>query len=409
MKKKPIDARKVTGKREVKKTLKADPKPEKMSKKEKKARLDNDKEMDLSKHKIESLLQEGRQRGFVTEAEILEVIPETEEQIELIEEIYKELMEAGVEIVEGEAEFLEEDKVRKEVETEKQKKAKKQSAEEASGGDTIQMYLREIGKVRLLSSDEEVSLAKRIEKGDRLAKQRLTEANLRLVVSIAKKYVGRSSSLNLLDLIQEGNLGLFRAVEKFDYRKGYKFSTYATWWIRQAITRALADQSRTIRIPVHMVETINKYTQASRRLVQELGREPFPEEIAAELGIDTERALHIQKISQETISLETSVGDSDNEDTTVLGDFIPDEENNMPTQIASHTLLGEQLRSALNDLTPRERKILSIRFGLEDGVTRTLEEVGHKFGVTRERIRQIEAKALERLRKHGVSEKLKDF
>ncbi len=380
-----------------------------MSKKEKKARLDNDKEMDLSKHKIESLLQEGRQRGFVTEAEILEVIPETEEQIELIEEIYKELMEAGVEIVEGEAEFLEEDKVRKEVETEKQKKAKKQSAEEASGGDTIQMYLREIGKVRLLSSDEEVSLAKRIEKGDRLAKQRLTEANLRLVVSIAKKYVGRSSSLNLLDLIQEGNLGLFRAVEKFDYRKGYKFSTYATWWIRQAITRALADQSRTIRIPVHMVETINKYTQASRRLVQELGREPFPEEIAAELGIDTERALHIQKISQETISLETSVGDSDNEDTTVLGDFIPDEENNMPTQIASHTLLGEQLRSALNDLTPRERKILSIRFGLEDGVTRTLEEVGHKFGVTRERIRQIEAKALERLRKHGVSEKLKDF
>ena len=409
MKKKPIDARKVTGKREVKKTLKADPKPEKMSKKEKKARLDNDKEMDLSKHKIESLLQEGRQRGFVTEAEILEVIPETEEQIELIEEIYKELMEAGVEIVEGEAEFLEEDKVRKEVETEKQKKAKKQSAEEASGGDTIQMYLREIGKVRLLSSDEEVSLAKRIEKGDRLAKQRLTEANLRLVVSIAKKYVGRSSSLNLLDLIQEGNLGLFRAVENFDYRKGYKFSTYATWWIRQAITRALADQSRTIRIPVHMVETINKYTQASRRLVQELGREPFPEEIAAELGIDTERALHIQKISQETISLETSVGDSDNEDTTVLGDFIPDEENNMPTQIASHTLLGEQLRSALNDLTPRERKILSIRFGLEDGVTRTLEEVGHKFGVTRERIRQIEAKALERLRKHGVSEKLKDF
>lgn len=364
-------------------------------------------EKELYKHKVESLIQEGRQRGFVTEAEVLEVVPETEEQIELIEEIYKQLAKAGVEIAEGEADLLEEEKGRKEVATAKKKKA--QSAEEPTGGDTIQMYLREIGKVRLLSSEEEVTLAKRIEKGDRLAKQRLTEANLRLVVSIAKKYVGRSSSLSLLDLIQEGNLGLFRAVEKFDYRKGYKFSTYATWWIRQAITRALADQSRTIRIPVHMVETINKYTQASRRLVQELGREPFPEEIAAELGIETDRALHIQKISQETISLETSVGDSDNEDTTVLGDFIPDEETNLPTQIASHTLLREQLKGALGDLTPRERKILSIRFGLEDGVTRTLEEVGHKFGVTRERIRQIEAKALEKLRKHGVADKLKDF
>ncbi len=365
------------------------------------------KTADLHKHKIESLIQEGKQRGFVTEAEILEVVPETEEQIEMIEELYKNLSLAGVEIVEGEAELL--DETREKKEPKKSKKNKKVSQDEPLGGDTIQMYLREIGKVKLLSSEEEVVLAKRIEKGDKLARQRLTEANLRLVVSIAKKYVGRSSSLSLLDLIQEGNLGLFRAVEKFDYRKGYKFSTYATWWIRQAITRALADQSRTIRIPVHMVETINKYTQASRRLVQELGREPFPEEIAAELGIDTERALHIQKISQETISLETSVGDSDNEDTTVLGDFIPDEEVNLPTQIASHTLLREQLKDALSDLTLREKKILSIRFGLEDGVTRTLEEVGHKFGVTRERIRQIEAKALERLRKHGLAEKLKDF
>ncbi|MBM3256129.1 MAG: sigma-70 family RNA polymerase sigma factor, partial [Candidatus Moranbacteria bacterium] len=321
------------------------------------------KRVDFAKHKIESLMQEGRQRGFVTEAEILEVVPETEEQIELMEKIYKDLAKAGVEIVEGEAEYLEEEKNVKEAET--AKRGGSSANEEATGGDTIQMYLREIGKVRLLSSEEEVSLAKRIEKGDRIAKQRLTEANLRLVVSIAKKYVGRSSSLSLLDLIQEGNLGLFRAVEKFDYRKGYKFSTYATWWIRQAITRALADQSRTIRIPVHMVETINKYTQASRRLVQELGREPFPEEIAAEMGIETDRALHIQKISQETISLETNVGDSDNDDTTVLGDFIPDEENNMPTQIASHTLLREQLKGALSDLTPRERKILSIRFGLE--------------------------------------------
>lgn len=376
-------------------------------KEKKKTKAETVKEADLHKHKIESLIQEGKQRGFVTEAEILEVVPETEEQIEMMEELYKNLSLAGVEIVEGEAELLDESKEKKE--PKKSKKSKKAAQEEPLGGDTIQMYLREIGKVKLLSSEEEVVLAKRIEKGDKLARQRLTEANLRLVVSIAKKYVGRSSSLSLLDLIQEGNLGLFRAVEKFDYRKGYKFSTYATWWIRQAITRALADQSRTIRIPVHMVETINKYTQASRRLVQELGREPFPEEIAAELGIDTERALHIQKISQETISLETSVGDSDNEDTTVLGDFIPDEEVNLPTQIASHTLLREQLKDALSDLTLREKKILSIRFGLEDGVTRTLEEVGHKFGVTRERIRQIEAKALERLRKHGLAEKLKDF
>ena len=376
----------------------------------KKSKVEKKKEEDLFKHKIESLIQEGRQRGFVTESEILEIIPETEEQIEIIEEIYNDLSKSGVEIVEGEAQFLEEEKGEKvKKETQAVKKAKKVAADEASGGDTIQMYLREIGKVKLLSPDEEVALAKRIEKGDRFAKQRLTEANLRLVVSIAKKYVGRSSSLSLLDLIQEGNLGLFRAVEKFDYRKGYKFSTYATWWIRQAITRALADQSRTIRIPVHMVETINKYTQASRRLVQELGREPFPEEIAAELGIETERALHIQKISQETISLETSIGTGDNDETTVLGDFIPDEEINMPTQIASHTLLREQLKGALSDLTPRERKIISIRFGLEDGVTRTLEEVGHKFGVTRERIRQIEAKALDRLRNHHLSEKLKDF
>jgi len=383
---KPKARKKKTVKKTVRKTKK-----EKLSEKE------------LLRHKINNLLQEGRQRGFVTEAEVLEVIPETDEQIELMEKIYNKLAESGVEIAEGEIEMLEDKKAKG------KKKKKEATRDESVGEDTIQMYLREIGKVPLLTPEEEVALAKRIEKEDRLAKQKLTEANLRLVVSIAKKYVGRSSSLNLLDLIQEGNLGLFRAVEKFDYRRGYKFSTYATWWIRQAITRALADQSRTIRIPVHMVETINKYTQSSRRLVQELGREPFPEEIASEMGIDTDRALHIQKISQETISLETTVGDDDDDGSTVLGDFIPDEEVNMPTQIASHTLLKEQLKGALKDLTPRERKILSIRFGLEDGVTRTLEEVGHKFGVTRERIRQIEAKALERLRKHGISDKLKDF
>jgi RNA polymerase primary sigma factor len=269
------------------------------------------------------------------------------------------------------------------------------------------MYLHEIGRVSLLSSDEEVSLAKRIEKGDLAAKQKLTEANLRLVVSIAKKYVGRSHNLSLLDLIQEGNIGLFRAVEKFDYRKGYKFSTYATWWIRQAVTRALADQSRTIRIPVHMVETINKYTQITRRLVQDLGREPIPEEVAVEMGIEVDKVRHIMKISQETVSLETSVGDSD--DDSVLGDFIEDTEGIMPNQMASRKMLKEHIGEILNDLTPREQKILKIRFGLEDGVTHTLEEVGQEFGVTRERIRQIEAKALEKIREHQTVKKLKDY
>jgi RNA polymerase primary sigma factor len=269
------------------------------------------------------------------------------------------------------------------------------------------MYLREIGKVPLLKSEEEVSLAKRIEKGDLTAKQKLTEANLRLVVSIAKKYVGRSHNLSLLDLIQEGNIGLFRAVEKFDYRKGYKFSTYATWWIRQAVTRALADQSRTIRIPVHMVETINKYTQVVRRLVQDLGRDPLPEEIAVEMGVEVEKVRHIMKISQETVSLETSVGDSD--DDSVLADFIEDTETVMPNQAASRKMLKEHVSEVLKDLTPREQKILKIRFGLEDGVTHTLEEVGQEFGVTRERIRQIEAKALEKIKDHVMAKKLRDY
>jgi RNA polymerase primary sigma factor len=273
--------------------------------------------------------------------------------------------------------------------------------------DLVQMYLREIGRVDLLSTEEEVALAKRIEKDDLAAKQRMTEANLRLVVSIAKKYVGRSHNLSLLDLIQEGNIGLFRAVEKFDYRKGYKFSTYATWWIRQAVTRALADQSRTIRIPVHMVETINKYTQITRRLVQDLGREPLPEEIAVEMGVEVEKIRHIQKISQETVSLETTVGDSD--DDSVLGDFVEDTETVMPNQLASRKMLKEHVEEILKDLTPREQKILKIRFGLEDGVTHTLEEVGQEFGVTRERIRQIEAKALRKLRHPSRSEQLRCF
>nr|MDA3815447.1 RNA polymerase sigma factor RpoD [Patescibacteria group bacterium] len=279
--------------------------------------------------------------------------------------------------------------------------------EASSTTDSIQMYLREIGKVPLLTGEEEVSLAKGIEKGDQASKQQLTEANLRLVVSIAKKYVGRSHNLSFLDLIQEGNIGLFRAVEKFDYKKGYKFSTYATWWIRQAITRSIADQSRTIRIPVHMVETINKYIQVTRRLVQELGREPLPEEVASEMNLDVAKVRHIMKVSQETVSLETSIGDDDSE--SVLSDFIEDTETIMPNQEASRTLLKNHITEVLDQLSLREQKILKIRFGLEDGVTHTLEEVGNEFGVTRERIRQIEAKTLEKIREMRGMKKLKDY
>ena len=308
---------------------------------------------------------------------------------------------------------METDKISADLEEEKavgkkvRKKKEVADIPEEASSDLVQMYLREIGRVELLKSEEEVSLAKRIEKSDPVAKQKLTEANLRLVVSIAKKYVGRSHNLSLLDLIQEGNIGLFRAVEKFDYRKGYKFSTYATWWIRQAITRALADQSRTIRIPVHMVETINKYTQITRRLVQDLGREPLPEEVAVEMGLEVDKIRHIMKISQETVPLETPVGDSD--DDSVLGDFIEDTETIMPNQSAARKLLKDHIVEVLNALTPREQKILKIRFGLEDGVVHTLEEVGQEFGVTRERIRQIEAKALEKIRDQGMIKKLRDY
>jgi len=273
--------------------------------------------------------------------------------------------------------------------------------------DSVQAYLQAIGNIPLLSPSEEMELAKRVAKGDEEAKRKLIEANLRLVVSIAKKYIGRSKSLTLLDLIQEGNIGLFKAVEKFDYRKGYKFSTYATWWIRQAITRALADQSKIIRIPVHMVETISKYTQVKRRLLQELGREPYPEEIAAEMGESVEKIKQIQTINQETLSLEAPVGD-DEEDAT-LSEFIEDEKAVIPSKEAARRLLKDQLKEILKELNPRERKILNMRFGLEDGVTHTLEEVGKVFGVTRERIRQIEAKALEKIRKHKLAKKLKGY
>lgn len=361
---------------------------------------------------IGDLVFRGKQRGFVTEDEILHAVPNAEQNIEELESLYERLEEVGVRVM-GSDEMLkmETDKISENIEEEKkggrQKRREAVEVPEDASSDLVQMYLREIGRVGLLKSEEEISLAKRIEKGDPQAKQKLTEANLRLVVSIAKKYVGRSHNLSLLDLIQEGNIGLFRAVEKFDYRKGYKFSTYATWWIRQAITRALADQSRTIRIPVHMVETINKYTQITRRLVQDLGREPLPEEIAVEMGIEVDKIRHIQKISQETVSLETSVGDSD--DDSVLGDFIEDTETIMPHQSASRKLLKDHIAQVLDSLTPREQKILKIRFGLEDGVVHTLEEVGQEFGVTRERIRQIEAKALEKIRDHDTLKKLRDY
>ena len=363
---------------------------------------------------VDELMLRGKQRGFVTEDEIIHILPEVEQDLDNLENLYEKMEVAGIRVV-GSDEMLkiETDKLGSEY-GDKHSRAKgpdmmvAHTVEESDeSADLVQIYLKEIGRVALLKGDEEVKLAKLIEKGDLAAKQKLTEANLRLVVSIAKKYVGRSHNLSLLDLIQEGNIGLFRAVEKFDYRKGYKFSTYATWWIRQAITRALADQARTIRIPVHMVETINKYSQVMRRLVQDLGREPLPEEIAVEMGLEVEKVRHIQKISQETVSLETSVGDSD--DDSVLGDFIEDTETVMPHQAAARKLLKEHIASVLSELTPREQKILKIRFGLEDGVTHTLEEVGQEFGVTRERIRQIEAKALDKIREHDVVKKLRDY
>jgi len=359
------------------------------------------------KSPADELVEIGKQRGFITEDEILHVIPEVEKDVAGLEALYEKLDLAGVKIVSSD------EVLKTEIKRETEKPEKKSEEMDVPldlddvSSDSVQMYLREIGRVPLLTAEEEVQLAKRNEKGDLMAKQKLTEANLRLVVSIAKKYVGRSANLSLLDLIQEGNIGLFRAVEKFDYRKGYKFSTYATWWIRQAITRALADQSRTIRIPVHMVETINKYTQATRRLVQDLGRDPLPEEVAAEMGLEVEKVRHIMKISQETVSIETPVGDS--EDDSILGDFIEDTEAVMPHQNAARKLLTNHVGEVLKDLTPREQKILKIRFGLEDGVTHTLEEVGHEFGVTRERIRQIEAKALDKIRESGLAGKLKDY
>ncbi len=363
-------------------------------------------EFKVSQEAIDMIIRKGRSRGFVTETELLYAFPNLEEYPDEYEKLLDRLEHNGVQIVETKGGILDAQFPDTSVLGKTKAKAEKQRFDLADiSNDSIQMYLREIGKVPLLTAEEEVSLAKRKEKGDVEAQRRLVEANLRLVVSIAKKFTGRS--LSLLDLIQEGNIGLFRAVEKFDYRKGYKFSTYATWWIRQAITRALADQSRTIRIPVHMVETISKFQQISRQLIQDLGREPLPEEIAAEMGEPVEKILHIMKINQDTVSLETSVGEDD-EDST-LGDFIEDTKALTPDKAAAMQLLRAHVQGIVNELPPREQKILEMRFGLQDGVSHTLEEVGQEFGVTRERIRQIEAKALAKIETHESMRKLKDY
>ena len=354
------------------------------------------------------LVKKGRNRGFITEVELLAILTHPEQYLDLYEGFLDIMERNGISIVEGIGSLLGTKK-------EQQEKLKQFQGEQPDmdvpfdlgqiSSDSIQMYLREIGKIPLLTGEEEVSLAKRKERNDKAAERKLIEANLRLVVSIAKKFVGKS--LSLLDLIQEGNIGLFRAVKKFDYRKGYKFSTYATWWIRQAITRALADQSRTIRIPVHMVETNNRFQQVQRRLLQDLGRDPTPEELAAEMGEEVSKIHHIIKISQDTMSLEVPIGDDDED--TQLSDFIEDVKNISPDRQAGLQILRDYVQQAIKDLQPREQKILEMRFGLLDGVTHTLEEVGQEFGVTRERIRQIEAKALEKIQHTDIITKLRDY
>lgn len=362
-----------------------------------------------SEDSLKKLLEKGKMRGFITETELLHLFPEVEEYVYDYEIFIGELYKNGIRIAEDTGKILGSVKLE---DTKEKEPKNKQNVGGLSidltklNTDSIQMYLKEIGKVPLLSSEEEIELAKRKERGDREAEKKIIEANLRLVVSIAKKFAG-AKGLSLLDLIQEGNIGLFRAVEKFEHRKGFKFSTYATWWIRQAITRALADQSRTIRIPVHMVETINKFQQVQRTLIQELGREPLPEEIAFEMGEELDKVRYIMKISQDTISLETTIGD-DEEDST-LEDFIEDVKNVTPERAAALQLLKDYVKEIVSQLSPREQKILEMRFGLVDGVAHTLEEVGQEFEVTRERIRQIESKALEKIRKIRGLNKLEDY
>ncbi len=393
---------------------------------------------------IRHLIQKGREQKFVTHQELLKAMPEIEENVILLDEIYTLFLDLGIEVIdvkdnmiwgagkkgkkskkpadpdeeeldellteldefeddEGEKKEKEKEETAEEKEEMDQKAIRKQANLKEIANDSVRMYLSEIGRVELLTADEEIRLAKRIARGDPIAKQQLAEANLRLVVSIAKKYIGRG--LSFLDLIQEGNIGLFRAVEKFDPMRGFKFSTYATWWIRQAITRAIADQARTIRIPVRMVETINKLTHTQRQLLQELGREPTVDELASEMDIDIKKVRHILKISQDIISLEAPVGA---EEDSKLGDFIEDDEAISPADSTNRKIVKENIHAMLQYLSPREQKIIRMRFGLDDGIGHTLEEVGREFGVTRERIRQIEAKILQKLRDHPTSVKIKD-
>ncbi len=365
----------------------------------------SDKKNNNSK-KVESvkkLIDKGKDKGLLSYAEIADALEDVDVDKDQVEEIYDSLTSLGIEIVGDKEELLDVDDDDGD-DTKEEVSLDISIPKGINIDDPVRMYLKEIGKVPLLTAEEEIDLATRMENGDEEAKRKLCEANLRLVVSIAKRYVGRG--MLFLDLIQEGNLGLIKAVEKFDWRKGFKFSTYATWWIRQAITRAIADQARTIRIPVHMVETINKLIRVSRQLLQELGREPLPEEIAKEMDMSEEKVREILKIAQEPVSLETPIGE---EEDSHLGDFIPDEDAPAPAEAAAFSMLKEQLIEVLDTLTPREQKVLKLRFGLEDGRARTLEEVGKKFDVTRERIRQIEAKALRKLKHPSRSKKLKDY
>ncbi len=363
---------------------------------------DNEQEDKLKEEKVNSILKKAKEKGQITYGDLATELDDVNpEQIDQVFDAFEEL---GVDLLADDLDEEPDIEDLKEVEELKLDEITDTSYEGINVDDPVRMYLREIGRIPLLNFEQELDLAKRILDGDEEAKQELAESNLRLVVSIAKKYVGRG--MLFLDLIQEGNMGLIKAVEKFDYTKGFKFSTYATWWIRQAITRAIADQARTIRIPVHMVETINKLIRTSRHLLQQLGREPSPEEIAAEMEIPVEKVMEIQKIAQDPVSLETPIGE---EDDSHLGDFIQDDDSPAPHDSAAYTLLKEQLEDVMNTLTPREAKVLKLRFGLEDGKARTLEEVGREFEVTRERIRQIEAKALRKLRHPSRSKKLRDY
>lgn len=398
---------------------------------------------DLSKFPPEAiaLIKQGREKGFVTHQEIMKALPEAEEDVALLDDLYTLFFDIGINVIEAkealsfgvedadnlEKEYEQGEKLSKKLTaflgksralededtdaTDEELEEEEESEEEPTKtnlnditNDSVRMYLSEIGRVDLLTKEDEVSLAKQIEKGSASAKQHLAEANLRLVVSIAKKYIGRG--LSFLDLTQEGNIGLFRAVEKFDYRRGFKFSTYATWWIRQAITRAIADQARTIRIPVHMVETINKLTHTKRRLSQELGRDPTMEELSDEMDLEMDKVRYIMKISQDIVPLEAPVG---SEEDSKLSDFIEDKSTQSPQEVASHQILKENIKSMLDYLSPRERRIIEMRFGLVDGVSHTLEEVGQDFGVTRERIRQIEAKVLQKLRDHPMNVRIKEM